>query len=269
MGNGVSGLKRGMEPEVQLTLTPQLSPYDTAFTEGVAAMGGIKAGFCPMCDLEARLYPPPASIIANSLRTGVTTLASRVAVGKHVCTLCEIAVNPEARAVAIYAGFIWYLIGKPDSENQSNINRTLWLAAHQTWGGFREASRAALRATLATQPPERGFDQAVSILGGAERSAADDAIKEAIGIYGLQGADDNRRRALVGTLGMHEVLNRVEAGGPRPEWLGCERYFLTGAGLKRLSREAHTLLHPGNDPNERFPLGHPAPGEQRIGPRNL
>ena len=259
----MKGLKRGVELDVTRTLNPQLSPHDQAIAGAQHALEDIKVGLCPICKVEGFLYAPPGSLIVDSMQSGTTTMASRVAIGKHVCTLCEISVNPDARSVAIYAGFVWYLIGKPGSEDQSAINRTLWLSASQTWPGFREASRAALRATLATQPSDRGFDQASTVLGGAERDAAEYAIKEAIGIHGLGRADEGKRRALMGTLGMHEVLCRVEAGGPRPEWLGYERYFLTGAGLKRLSQEAHAFRHPNSTVSDRSPLGHPAPGEVR------
>ena len=263
----MKGLKRGVEAELTRTLTPQLSSQDAVIRDAMNSLEEVQAGFCPMCDLEAFLYAPPSEVIIGSLQSGMTTAASRPTKGKHFCTLCEISVNPDARGVAIYAGFIWYLIGKPDSEDQSAINRTLWLSANQTWAGYQEASRAALRATLATQPPERGFNQVSAVLRGAEKASAEVAITDIIGIHGFGRADQNKRRALMGTIGMHEVLCRVEEGEARPDWLGQERYFLTGAGLKRLSQEAHALLIPGSDPTGRFPLGRPGPGEHWQGPR--
>jgi hypothetical protein len=194
-------------------------------------------GFCPHCGIEALLYAPSPDIaIASIMATGMLTSATRSMSGKHICTLCELMVSQDARSIAIHRGYLWFLIGKVGSEEQAAINRTLWRAARQARSTYQEASRAALRATLAQQPPERGFQEASAELTGAEKDIATKAVDELIGVNGRVKNDEKQRRALIGTIGMHHVLLAAERRAVTPAWLGNQRYFLTGSGMECLAR---------------------------------
>lgn len=248
--SGLAGPKRKQEMEPERVIRPQVALDDLAIQQITSSVPQLGFGYCPHCGIEGVLYRCPSSHI-HAMMTGVGALSSELR--EHVestmsCTLCEIGKNPDARVFATYRGYLWYLIGKPDSTTQVAINRTLWRAATQSLSRFREGERARLRNYLAQCPPGRDFQIPDRVLPAVDQELANRAIQEVLDQTALRQAylDDNRS-AIIGTIGMHHLLENAERGqGEKLAWFGNERYFVTVRGLERL----HEGLPLGHDPEE-------------------
>lgn len=222
---------------LQVELRPGIRTSDKAIRDTIADNPEIRDGYCPNCEYMTTLFrgliqEPVNRTMEKMIASGFSLAVQR----SYLCTLCEIAVNPDARAFAIYRGYIWYLIGKPESDPQKNINRTLWHSAGQQLEGWREQSRTHLRATLAKTPVERGYDEASKVIDAEEKTLAESRLKEILGVHEFCSQEEFKRKALIGTIGIHEIMLRVERQEAlAPAWLPLIRYFLTTSGMERIA----------------------------------
>jgi len=238
---GANGLKIGghdLEGELGLNLKPTVDRHDILLERAEDKHLAPRVGSCPVCRFpEVALFMTDVRACAES--TGASGMPSKT--GEMVdegfrCTLCEIGADPNARAVAIYSGFVWFLIARSESEDQAHINRSLWCAARQQLHGWREQSRAHLRAVLAKAPGEKGYDEASVGIRDDGRVHAETRLKELLGTQGYMSQEGYKQNALLGTIGIHEIMLKVEQGMiPRPHWWNMSRYFLTTTGMDRLA----------------------------------
>ena len=238
MAGGINGPKRSQERSRDVEIHPQISRDDIAIRQIGQTVPETQFGFCPMCGVETLLYRCTQDEILQRFKAENMPSELKDAIERSmVCSLCEVATSPNARAFAVFRGYIWYLIGKPDSCSQGTINRTLWKAARQSLSRFREGERTRLRTHLAQVPEERGFHIASEqFLSGEDLSLVMDRLYSIFQADTMIAAANTDRQAIIGTIGMHYLLEAAESKKLMPRWLGNHRYFLTVKGLERIHR---------------------------------
>ncbi len=222
---------KGLTPPLERQLNPGIASEDLSrLLNRQRAQSPDQIGVCSQCGYEGPVWSMDAAQRIDLQES----LAIPAISGDYLsCAICEIGRSATMRYISVFRGFVWYLFGTEKSPSQEVINRSIWRAALVGEPRFRETHRAQLRDDLALDRIGRGFKLSEEVLTPSERAAAEGYIFSLIPRN--RGLTPLHRGALLGSLGVHHLLQETEQGRLSPRWIDHLRYFPTPSGLLHFS----------------------------------